>query len=137
MHLSLTKSIGGIASFQKNLFNNTDRSAVAFEFVTTYPDSALIPFFEENDVKIHRLPPQKTILSYCLALYRLLKKEKYVEEFYPKAEEMYDFIQNIINITGNVTENGETIPTMLKFFNMWNEYDSETFWILSELVHKK
>ena len=64
------------------------------------------------------------------------KKEKYVEEFYPKAEEMYDFIQSLINITGNITENGETIPTMLKFFNMWNEYDSETFWILSELVHK-
>lgn len=64
------------------------------------------------------------------------KKEKYVEEFYPKAEEMYDFIRSLINITGNITENGETIPTMLKFFNMWNEYHSETFWILNELVHK-
>ena len=64
-------------------------------------------------------------------------KKKYVEEFYPKAEEMYNFIQSLINITGNTTENGETIPTMLKFFNMWNEYDPETFWILSELVHKK
>lgn len=65
------------------------------------------------------------------------KKEKYVEEFYPKAEEMYNFIQSLINITGNTTENGEITPTMLKFFNMWNEYESETFWILSELVHKK
>jgi len=54
-----------------------------------------------------------------------------------KFDEMYNFIQSLINITGNITENGETIPTMLKFFNMWNEYDSETFWILSELVHKK
>lgn len=69
-------------------------------------------------------------------VWKILKKEKYVKEFYPKAEEMYDFIQSLINITGNITENGETIPTMLKFFNMWNEYDSETFWILSELVHK-
>ena len=69
-------------------------------------------------------------------VWKILKKEKYVGEFYPKAEEMYDFIQSLINITGNITENGETIPTMLKFFNMWNEYDSETFWILSELVHK-
>lgn len=50
--------------------------------------------------------------------------------------EMYNFIQSLINITGNTTENGEIIPTMLKFFNMWNEYESETFWILSELVHK-
>jgi hypothetical protein len=70
------------------------------------------------------------------SVWKILKKEKYVEEFYPKAEEMYNFIQSLINITGNTTENGEIIPTMLKFFNMWNEYESETFWILSELVHK-
>lgn len=49
---------------------------------------------------------------------------------------MYNFIQSLINITGNITENGETIPTMLKFFNMWNEYSNETFWILNELVHE-
>ncbi len=77
LHLSLTKSIGGIASFQRNLFNNTDKSAIVFEFVTTYPDSALIPFFKENNVKIHRLPPQKTVLPYCLSLYKLLKRENY------------------------------------------------------------
>lgn len=69
-------------------------------------------------------------------VWKILKKEKYVEEFYPKAEEMYNFIQSLINITGNTTENGETIPTMLKFFNMWNEYEDETFWILNELVHE-
>lgn len=77
LHLSLTKSIGGIASFQMNLFNNTDSNAIEFEFVTTYPDSALIPFFKKNNVKIHYLPPQKTVLPYCLSLYRLLKKGKY------------------------------------------------------------
>ena len=77
LHLSLTKSIGGIASFQRNLFNNTDNNTISFEFVTTYPDSALIPFFRENNVKIHHLPPQKTILPYCRSLYKLLKNEKY------------------------------------------------------------
>ena len=77
LHLSLTKSIGGIASFQKNLFNNTDNNEILFEFVTTYRNSALIPFFKENNVKIHRLPPQKTVLLYCRSLYKLLKKEKY------------------------------------------------------------
>lgn len=30
-------------------------------------------------------------------VWKILKKEKYVEEFYPKAEEMYDFIQSLIN----------------------------------------
>ena len=49
---------------------------------------------------------------------------------------MYDFIQSLINVTGNITENGVTIPTMLKFFNMWNECENETFWILNELVHE-
>ena len=77
MHLSLTKSIGGIASFQRNLFKSTDRKAISFEFATTYPNSALIPFLEENHVKIHRLPPQKTVLPYCSALYKLLKTEQY------------------------------------------------------------
>lgn len=77
LHLSLTKSIGGIASFQKNLLNHTDSNAVVFEFVTTYPDSAFLPFLQEKHVKIHRLPPQKTVLPYCWSLYRLLKEEQY------------------------------------------------------------
>lgn len=77
LHLSLTKSIGGIASFQKNLFDNIDKNVILFEFVTTYPDSALIPFFKANNVKIHYLPPQKTVLLYCWSLYKLLKTEKY------------------------------------------------------------
>lgn len=77
LHLSLTKSIGGIAAFQKNLFNHTDSNAVTFEFVTTYTDSALIPFLKEHHVTIRYLPPQKTVLPYCLSLYKLLKTEKY------------------------------------------------------------
>lgn len=77
MHLSLTKSIGGIASFQRNLFNHIDKNTISLEFATTYPDSALIPFFKEHHGKVHRLPPQKTVLPYCCALYKLLKAEKY------------------------------------------------------------
>lgn len=68
-------------------------------------------------------------------VWSILQKDNYVPEFYPKVEEMYDFIQSLINITGNITENGETIPTMLKFFNMWNDYSSETFHILDHLVN--
>lgn len=69
-------------------------------------------------------------------VWKILKKERYTEDFYPKAEEIYDFIKGIVNITGNITENGDTIPTMLKFFNMWNEYGNETFGILDKLVHE-
>lgn len=80
-------------------------------------------FREENNVMKH-------------PVWDILKKENYVDEFQPKAEEMYDFIKSLVDVTGNVTENGNTIPTMLKFFNMWNEYSSETFWILDNLVHE-
>lgn len=77
LHLSMTKSIGGIASFQKNLFDHIDRDSYTFEFVTTYRDAALISYFEEHGVKVHRLPPQKRVIKYCRALYRLLKQENY------------------------------------------------------------
>lgn len=77
LHLSLTESIGGIVSFQTNLFKHIDKNAVSFEFVTTYPASESIPLFKDSNVKIHHLPPQRTVLPYCLSLYKLLKTEKY------------------------------------------------------------
>lgn len=32
--------------------------------------------------------------------------------------------------------NGNTVPSMRVFFDMWNEYSGETFAILGEIVHK-
>ncbi|MDR0914676.1 MAG: glycosyltransferase, partial [Oscillospiraceae bacterium] len=77
LHLSMTKSIGGIASFQKNLFDNIDKTSFAFEFVSTYPNAALAEYFENAGAVVHKLPPQKTVLPYCTALFKLLKKQKY------------------------------------------------------------
>lgn len=68
-------------------------------------------------------------------VWKVLNKEKYVDEFIPQAEKMYDFIKSIVNTCGNTTVDGNTIPTMQVFFNMWNEYSSETFWILDSLVN--
>lgn len=68
-------------------------------------------------------------------VWKVLDKEKYVEEFIPKIEKMYDFIKSIVNICRNTTIDGNTVPTMQVFFNMWNEYSSETFWILDSLVN--
>lgn len=65
----------------------------------------------------------------------ILNKDKYIEEFYPKAEEMYDFIKSIVDICGNITKDGNTVPAMKQFFDMWNEYSSETFCILDSLVN--
>ena len=70
-------------------------------------------------------------------VWSILKKEKYVEEFYPQAEEMYDFIKSIVEICGNITTDGNTVPAMKKFFDMWNEYSSETYWILGNLVNEQ
>ncbi len=68
-------------------------------------------------------------------VWKVLNKEKYVEEFIPKVEAMYDFIKSIVNTCGNNTVDGNTVPAMQIFFNMWNEYPSETFWILDSLVN--
>lgn len=65
----------------------------------------------------------------------ILNKDKYIEEFYPKAEEMYDFIKSIVDICGNITKDGNTVPAMKQFFDMWNEYSGETFCILDSLVN--
>lgn len=68
-------------------------------------------------------------------VWKVLNKEKYVDEFIPQVEKMYDFIKSIVNTCGNTTVDGNTVPTMQIFFNMWNEYSSETFWILDSLVN--
>ena len=70
-------------------------------------------------------------------VWKILNKDKYVEEFYQQAESMYDFIKGIVTVCGNTTKDGNTVPTMKVFFDMWNEFSGETFWILSELVNKK
>ena len=64
----------------------------------------------------------------------ILDKSKYVEEFHKEAENMYDFIKSIVKVCGNTTKDGNTVPTMKVFFDMWNEYSGETFVILRELV---
>lgn len=68
-------------------------------------------------------------------VWNILNKEKYVKEFIPKIEKMYDFIKSIVTVCGNTTIDGNTVPTMQVFFNMRNEYSDETFWILSKLVN--
>lgn len=65
----------------------------------------------------------------------ILNKDKYVEEFYPQAEAMYAFIKGIVTTCGNTTKDGNTVPTMKVFFDMWNEFRNETFWILGALTH--
>lgn len=77
LHLSMTKSVGGIASFQKNLFEHIDKDRIRFDFVTTYPKAAMTAKFEEMGAVVHLLPPQRTVIPYCISLYKLLKKEKY------------------------------------------------------------
>ena len=69
-------------------------------------------------------------------VWSILDKGKYIDEFYPKAEGMYDFIRGVVSDCGNTVKDGNTILAMKVFFDMWNEYSSETFWILDSLVNK-
>lgn len=77
LHLTLRSTIGGIESFQKNLFDNVGKDAASFEFVTVRPDCRLIDYFENNGGKVHILPPEKTVLPYCKALFKIMKENKY------------------------------------------------------------
>lgn len=69
-------------------------------------------------------------------VWSILCKEAYVEKFHPKAEEMYDFIKQLVEACGDVIQDGKAIPAMKRFFDMWNNYSSETFWILDRLVNQ-
>jgi hypothetical protein len=58
-----------------------------------------------------------------------LKKDRYTDEGIKKMEQIYDFIELLVNKVG--------LLPMKELFNDWNEYSDETFWILSELTHTK
>lgn len=104
-----------------------------------------VTFFNTNDGKIWVdakdiegcLVPECCDKNNEHPVWKILNKDKYVEEFYQQAESMYDFIKGIITVSGNTTKDGNTVPVMKVFFDMWNEFSDETFWILSELVNQK
>ena len=73
----MTKNIGGIEMFQKNIVDCIDREKFEIEFASASPDAALIPYLEEKGIKTHIIPPHKKIFAYCRAMYRLIKSEKY------------------------------------------------------------
>lgn len=72
-------------------------------------------------------------------VWEILNKENYVDEFIPKIEQKYDFIKSLVNITGSCTSSktGDTVLVMKEFFDMWNDYASETFFILDSLVNER
>lgn len=65
----------------------------------------------------------------------ILQKEDYTKSGQSKLEDMYDNIKGIVKAAGNVTVNGDTVPAMEVFLNMWVEMESETFLILSNIIH--
>lgn len=68
-------------------------------------------------------------------VWSILQKYSYAPEFYPKAEAMYDFIKSLCMKAGKVSYKGEEAPQMRVFFDLWNDYSSETFHILDRLVN--
>ena len=70
-------------------------------------------------------------------VWKVLDKSKFVESAWRDIEEMYDFIKDIVKVTGNTTVDGNTVPKMKVFFDMWNNHSDEVFWILGSLVHDK
>lgn len=117
----------------------SEEDFISGEIVEIEGDSALVEFTTPGGggclpFKFSELKHEK-VENGEHPVWKVLNKEKYVEEFIPKAEAMYDFIKSIVNTCGNSTVDGNTVPTMQVFFNMWNGYSSETFWILDSLVN--
>lgn len=73
LHISLTKSLGGIAAYQKSLVSNIDSDVFKLSFVTPYPDAMLIPFLNENGIKVYTIPSEKRVFSYFRELCRIMK----------------------------------------------------------------
>lgn len=48
---------------------------------------------------------------------------------------MYDFIKSLCIKAGKVSYKVEEAPQMKVFFDLWNDYSSETFHILDHLVN--
>lgn len=72
-------------------------------------------------------------------VWSVLDKTKFANELMPQIEYMYDFIEGLVNTSGNCTSSlsGDTVSTMKEFFDLWNSYSNETFKILSSIVNTK
>ena len=62
------------------------------------------------------------------SVWEIFNKENYTEEGVRTTEEIYGFIDSIINEIG--------MAKAQKLSKFWNENASETFWILTELTNK-
>lgn len=69
-------------------------------------------------------------------VWKVLRKENYVEEFIPQAENMYDFIKTLVADSGTVEVDGKEIPVMKVFLDMWCSYSSETYRMLQGIIHE-
>lgn len=131
-----TFKVGDLVYFEEDFISGEiveiDGDSALVEF-TTPVGGGCLPF------KLSELKNEKEMGECNMnehPVWKVLNREKYVKEFIPQAEKMYDFIKSIVNTCGNTTVDENTVHTMQVFFNMWNEYLSETFWILDSLVNK-
>lgn len=69
-------------------------------------------------------------------VWKVLDKQKYTDDYIKVAEKQYDFIKELVDKAGKCTsiKNDKAVPVMKEFFDMWNEYSSETFSILQSIV---
>lgn len=118
-------------------FDTDNARDTSFMFECYYlPDGININMSTDEIIKLLKQPSNPSAPASGSEVWKILNKEKYTEEFIPQVEKMYDFIKKLVDTCGNTTVNGNTVPTMQVFFDMWNEYSHETFRILDVLVHK-
>ena len=77
LHVGLSKSFGGIAAYQMNLYKNLDREKVQLDFVTHFDKPAAESLATSMGSRIFYLPPEKKIYSYIKEFRQVIIENNY------------------------------------------------------------
>lgn len=77
LHISLTRDLGGIAAYQKNLLDNIDKHKYSLDYLSPHKDAMLIPYLEQMGCRVHIVPSEKKFIPYFLGLYKVMKNGHY------------------------------------------------------------
>ena len=67
-------------------------------------------------------------------VWKILKKDRYVKEYWKFYEDLYDFIDSLTKQLGESVFDGRKELTMRHLYNLLNEQNTETFVILDRVT---
>lgn len=76
LHIGLSKRVGGIENFIKNIYDNLNKEKFEFSFIAYEKNAALQEYFENKNCKVYILPSMKHILKYIKELKEIIKNNQ-------------------------------------------------------------